>query len=377
MTIAFFGAMSLVNAQELIKGAAENAYVANGVAIQFPSGWKTETEGKQNFVRAATADGSSKIFLYVTANSSFDSVKEQILDKYLTQYTNVENVGQDNLERDGLGLRTDTFKGKINNSNFTITAQSAFVLGIEPVKTVLLIAAVRDNAEATYGAAVREVFASEKSAPKTTASAEPKSGLKVTIDVKVFDDIDGNAAEVEEHFTKAFQSLGVEVVPNDAPDVIALHIDCGKDDNDDDNDGVPDAKDADDDNDGEDDAKEAIEEVNLDAEAGTLTDDFADKDKSSGIYFEIDGEDGIDLRFESSADSLDESIENTKQAATFFNNGVFFRKASFSPAKNFPLLIPSADCLRQKMALRATLARCKDAACKNSVNSRANSLGCI
>lgn len=48
------------------------------------------------------------------------------------------------------------------------------------------------------------------------------SGLKVTIDVKVFDDIDGDAAEVEEHFTKAFENLGVEVVASDAPDVTAL-----------------------------------------------------------------------------------------------------------------------------------------------------------
>lgn len=344
---------------------------------QFSSGWKTEIDGKQNFVKAATADGSSKLILYVTANDNFDSVKEQVLDKYLAQYTDVESVGQDNLERDGLGLRTDTFKGKISNSNFTITAQFAFVLGVEPVKAVLLIAAVRDNAEATNGAAVSEVFAGEKSASKTTASAAPKSGLKVTIDVKVFDDIDGSAAQVKARFTRAFERLGVQVVASDAPDVTALHIECGKDDNDDDNDGIADAKDSDDNNDGVDDAKQNIQEISLDAEAGTLTDDFADKDKSSGIYFEIDGEDGIDQRFESDADSLDEAIENTKQAAAIFNNDGFFQKASFSPAINFPLLIPSADCLRQKMALRATLARCKDAGCKNSVNSRANSLGCV
>ena len=205
------------------------------------------------------------------------------------------------------------------------------------------------------------------------------SGLKVTIDVKVFDNIDGNAAEVEEHFTKAFESLGVEVVASDAPDVIALHIDCGKNDNDDDNDGIPDAKDNDDDNDGEDDAAEKIEEIDLDKEAGNLTDDFVDKDKSSGIYFEIDGEDGIDMRFESSADSLETTTEGNggMASAILGNNGVFLNKVSFSPVKKLAALIPSADCLRQKMALRASLARCKNAACKSSVNSKANALGCV
>ena len=213
---------------------------------------------------------------------------------------------------------------------------------------------------------------------KMPVSNDEDSGLKVTIDVKVFDNIDGNAAEVEEHFTKAFESLGVEVVEKDAPDVTALHIDCGKNDNDDDNDGIPDAKDNDDDNDGEDDAAEKIEEIDLDKEAGSLTDDFEDKDKSSGIYFEIDGEDGIDMRFESSADSLETTDKgNGGMASAIFGNGVFFQKTSFSSVKKLAALIPSADCLRQKMALRATLARCKNAACKSSVNSKANALGCL
>jgi len=212
------------------------------------------------------------------------------------------------------------------------------------------------------------------SAARQTAATDDKRVWHLTVESR--EDIGETAAEFKADLKEAFEDLGDTVVEKASDDSIDLHFYLGKDDADDDNDGTLDAKDVGDANDGEADATEAIEEINLDKEAGNLTDDFADKDKSSGIYFEIDGVDGIDMRFESSADSLEDEGDGG-MASAILGNGVFLNKASFSPIEKFTALIPSADCLRQKMALRATLARCKNAACKTSVNTKANSLGCI
>lgn len=211
------------------------------------------------------------------------------------------------------------------------------------------------------------------------AAAQSKSantGFKVSISVKVIDNVDGNAAQVKKNFTEAFKAIGVEVVEQGDGDdnTVDLDITTGRDDDDDDNDGISDDKDNDDDGDGEDDATDKVEVIDLDAEAGNLTDDFVDKDKSSGIYFEIEGDDGIDMEFVTDADSLTEAAA---ASSSLFTGNDVFRNVSFNLTKTPSLMIPSAECLRQKMVLRTSLARCKNAACKNSLNSNYKAAGCL
>lgn len=212
---------------------------------------------------------------------------------------------------------------------------------------------------------------------KVAAQAKTaNTGFKVSISVKVIDNVDGNATQVKKNFTEAFKAIGIEVVEQGDGDdnTVDLDITTGRDDDDDDNDGITDDKDNDDDGDGEDDAAEQVEIIDLDAEAGNLTDDFVDKDKSSGIYFEIDGDDGIEMEFITDADSLSETAASS---SALFSGSDIFRKVSFNRSNNPSLLIPSAECLRQKMVLRTSLARCKTAACKNSLNSNYKASGCL
>ncbi|MBL8206431.1 MAG: hypothetical protein JNM09_19495 [Blastocatellia bacterium] len=140
--------------------ATDTYFEADGIAVNFPKGWKSENSQKQ--IAATSPDNTSKFFLMATGKDNFDNVHEKILTPWLhSSYTGVKEVAQDNFESNGLGLRKITFsaKRKSDNAAVTIIVQFAFKLGDEPPKTVLLINAAAGN---THASAVSEVFTKQK-----------------------------------------------------------------------------------------------------------------------------------------------------------------------------------------------------------------------
>ena len=78
------------------------------------------------------------------------------------------------MERNGLGLRTIVYeaKRKSDNAEVTIMAQFAFVLGVEPVKTVLLVSVASNDSQSEK---ILEVFNRQKANKGgTQAAATPQ-----------------------------------------------------------------------------------------------------------------------------------------------------------------------------------------------------------
>lgn len=166
-----FGLYSLIFTVQ----AAEDSVVVDGVSMKFPAGWKTESSGK--WTTTESPDKSSKFFLMATKNENFDNVIETILEPWLNNsFTDINDTSEDHIERNGLGLRTIIYeaKRKSDNAEVTITAQFAFVLGVEPVKTVLLVNVASSDSQYNN---VLEVFSKQKAnkgGTQTAATPEPQ-----------------------------------------------------------------------------------------------------------------------------------------------------------------------------------------------------------
>ncbi|MBX7171065.1 MAG: hypothetical protein K1X72_08910 [Pyrinomonadaceae bacterium] len=140
--------------------AAADVVTVDGVAVPFPNGWTAGTSGK--WTTSESPDKSSKFYLLATKNENFDNVIETVLEPWLNDsFKDIDDTGEDNLERNGLGLRTITYEGKrkSDNAEVTITAQFAFVLGVEPVKTVLLVSVSSNDSQHEK---ILEVFNNQK-----------------------------------------------------------------------------------------------------------------------------------------------------------------------------------------------------------------------
>lgn len=156
LTVALVGLYSLVFKVQ----AAVDVVTVDGVAIPFPNGWTAGKSG--NWTTSESPDKSSKFYLMATKNDNFDNVIETVFEPWLNDsFKDIDDTGEDNLERNGLGLRTITYeaKRKSDNAEVTITAQFAFALGVEPVKTVLLVSVSSNDSQ---NEKILEVFNNQK-----------------------------------------------------------------------------------------------------------------------------------------------------------------------------------------------------------------------
>lgn len=166
--------LTTVVAQQLSL-VSENTAEADGITVKFPDTWKTENDSANKLISSRSADGAARFHLMATGGENFDKVIQQVLTKYLNDsFTGVKKEGEDNFEKNTLGLRKLTYSGqtKADKTPVTITVQLAFRLNEEPVKSVLLIGVVHKSSAATYADAVNNVFATQnRSASKATTTA--------------------------------------------------------------------------------------------------------------------------------------------------------------------------------------------------------------
>lgn len=164
------------------------------------------------------------------------------------------------------------------------------------------------------------------SAARQIAGTEDKRAWHLIVESR--DDIGESAAEFKADLKAAFEDLGDTVVEKASDDSVDLYFYLGKDDADDDNDGTPDAKDVGDANgDGAVNEQDTADLIDLDQEIPEVMDDFADKNKSEGIYIYLQNDLGLALVFVTKADSLKEPETTAK--ITLPGN-IFFQKTSFA-----------------------------------------------
>lgn len=198
--------------------ASASTFEADGIAGRFPAGWTSSGTSAPN--SAESPDRSAKFFLIATGKDNFDQVIATDLARHFAdQYTGVKKTGEDNFEQNGLGMRklTYTASRKSDRVAVELTVQLAFRLGDEPVKSVILIAAVDTAAAAKHAEAIRQVFSTETRAGGPSASlrsgvterfAHARPQVRETGKVKWFSDVKGfgmitpdRGGEIFVHFT--------------------------------------------------------------------------------------------------------------------------------------------------------------------------------
>jgi CspA family cold shock protein len=149
-----------------------STFDADGVSVRFPAGW-TPT-GTRSPISAESPDHTSRFFFIATGKDNFDQViATDLAQHFAEQYNGVKKTGEDNFERNGLGMRKLSYTAtrKSDRAAIDLTVQLAFVLGAEPVKSVILISAVDTAAAAKHADAINQVFSSETRAGGASASA--------------------------------------------------------------------------------------------------------------------------------------------------------------------------------------------------------------
>lgn len=137
-----------------------------------------------------------------------------------------------------------------------------------------------------------------------TKPEENRSKLHIT--AQVVDDIGISAKDIVAGAKKFFGKRGIEVVDESDEGVTELFVTVGRDDADDDNDQVEDAKDNDDDGDKIEDSSEKIEAFDLyDRLPCDMISAYPDQNKREGVYVIISGADQAEsIRFNSFVDTF-------------------------------------------------------------------------
>lgn len=146
---------------------------------------------------------------------------------------------------------------------------------------------------------------------------DKKDNFAWHIIVKERDDVDFPVKAYQEALSKAFKSFGDTVEDEASADNITLYIVVGKDDKDDDNDGIPDAQDTDDYGDGFADNGENVTVYDMDKDPtfSKVTNELPDEDKAEGLYLSITSEDGSENVYVTKADSFKPKADEKKDAA--------------------------------------------------------------
>ncbi|MBX7171063.1 MAG: RNA-binding protein [Pyrinomonadaceae bacterium] len=148
------------------------------------------------------------------------------------------------------------------------------------------------------------------------------------------EDIGETAEKFKADLKEAFEANGDTVVDEASENSTDLNFYLGKDDDDDDNDGVADDKDVSDGN-----ADEIVNEqdmaeiYDLDEEIPDAMKQYPDNQKDEGIYIYLEKETGLAMVFVSKVDSLKETGVATLSGNGFFQNASFQRRNALMVGK--------------------------------------------